>query len=79
MFLFLFLWVAATTLSDEALDGLPARLLTITQVMHRLGVSRATVYRLLASGELPSIALGRSRRVREVALLEFVERIEAAQ
>ena len=43
--------------------------LSIPEVGRRLDVSRATAYRLVASGELPSVRLGR-RRVVPVAAIE---------
>ena len=43
-------------------------------VAERLSISRATVYQLIASGDLESIKLGRSRRIPARALEEFVER-----
>lgn len=37
-----------------------------------LGVGRSTVYALLASGEAPSIKIGRSRRIRRADLEAYV-------
>lgn len=39
----------------------------------RLGVSRATVYELMASGRLESLTIGKSRRIEVRALEQFVE------
>ena len=54
------------TLTDASIDS---RLLTVPEVADRLRVHRATVYRLIHSGELPAVKLashGRSAlRVRE--------------
>ena len=41
----------------------------------RLDVGRTTVYALMASGELQSVKIGRSRRVPAAALEEYVERL----
>jgi excisionase family DNA binding protein len=41
------------------------RFLTPQEVAGHLRVSKMTVYRLLKSGELPSVRIGRSLRVRE--------------
>lgn len=41
-----------------------------------LGISRAAVYRLMADGSLPSVKIGRSRRVRHEAIVEFLDRLE---
>lgn len=37
-----------------------------------LSVSTAKIYQLMASGELPSIRIGKSRRVTRVALEQFI-------
>ena len=39
------------------------KLLTVAQVAERLGLCRATVYRLVAEGELPHIRVGNSIRL----------------
>lgn len=49
------------------------RLLTIADLAQRLAVSRSKAYALVARGAIRSVELGRSRRVSEAALLEFVE------
>lgn len=41
-----------------------AMLLKVPDVVARLGVSRAKVYELMASGDLPSVRVGSSRRIR---------------
>jgi len=46
----------------------------------RLGLGRSKMYEMLASGELPSIRLGRAIRIPAKALDEWVERrMQAAQ
>jgi excisionase family DNA binding protein len=47
-------------------------LLTIPEVAQRLGMGRTFVYELIMKGEIPSIKLGRARRVPARALEEFV-------
>jgi excisionase family DNA binding protein len=37
-------------------------LLTVSEAVERIGVSRRTVYTLIANGELPSVKVGGSRR-----------------
>ena len=44
-----------------------------------LQVSRATLYELLRRGEIPSVRIGRARRVPIAALQAYVERLEAEQ
>ena len=47
---------------QSAGDRTAPRLLTLDEVMFRLGVSRTTVFRLVAEDELPSVKVGKSRR-----------------
>lgn len=48
-------------------------LYTPVQVADALGLSRAKTYGLLRDGELPSIKIGRSRRVTRDDLQAFIE------
>ena len=43
----------------------------------KLGVSTRFIGKLIASGELPSVKIGRRRLIREAALQSFVARREA--
>jgi excisionase family DNA binding protein len=49
-------------------------LLALTDVCRLLGISRATLYRLLEANELPSIKIGRRRVVEPRALRTFIAR-----
>ena len=49
-------------------------LLTPESAARRLSIGRSALFSLLASGEIESISLGRSRRIPAVALAQFVER-----
>lgn len=49
-------------------------LMTVNEVAEATSFSRAHIYRLLASGELASVTIGRARRVRVRDLEEFIER-----
>jgi excisionase family DNA binding protein len=51
-------------------DG--ASLLTVAEVASAMRVSTMTVYRLIKSGELPAVRVGRSYRVRGSALEQFL-------
>lgn len=53
-------------------------LLTAEQAARALNVSRSRIYEWIQSGELPSVTLGRSRRVSRRALEAFVAEREAA-
>jgi excisionase family DNA binding protein len=50
------------------------KLLTVAEVSSALRVSKMTIYRLIESGELPAIRVGRSFRVPEPAYLAYLER-----
>jgi excisionase family DNA binding protein len=47
-------------------------LLTVDDVCHRLSVSRATICRMMASGELQTVKLGRSVRIPFDRLQELI-------
>lgn len=49
-------------------------LLTAAEVAERLRVSTMTVYRLIRSGELPAVRVGRNYRVRSDDLLSYLDR-----
>ncbi|GAB3979146.1 hypothetical protein GCM10029978_073740 [Actinoallomurus acanthiterrae] len=55
-----------------------ARYLTVAEVAAVMHVSKMTVYRLVHSGELPAIRVGRSFRVPELAVHDYL-REQAAQ
>jgi excisionase family DNA binding protein len=48
------------------------QLLTIVDAARHLGISRSKVYELLANGELPSVRIGRTRRIAIAALEDFI-------
>lgn len=52
-------------------------LLKVPEVAARLGVSRAKVYELMASGRLRSVRVDGSRRVRTADLIDFVAELGA--
>lgn len=54
-------------------------LLTPESAAERLAIGERTLYRLLEAGELPSVRIGRSRRIPADALVEYVERLRAEQ
>ena len=47
-------------------------LLTVPEVMAQLKISRSAVYDLLRTRELPSLTLGRARRIPAHALTDFI-------
>ena len=48
-------------------------LLTVAEVASGMRVSNMTVYRLIKSGELPAVRVGKGYRIRESALQRFLE------
>lgn len=52
---------------------LELRLLKASEVAQILNVSKAHVYNLIASGDLPSVHVGESRRVRPEDLEKYIE------
>lgn len=49
------------------------RLLKVRDICERLQMSRTIIYQMIASGEIRSVAIGRSRRVREADLDAWVQ------
>jgi excisionase family DNA binding protein len=56
-----------------SLTDVQGRLLTIDEVAERLGLSRRTVERKIATGEIPSLQLGGPRTAIRVDALELAE------
>jgi excisionase family DNA binding protein len=50
------------------------QLLSIPQLCQELGMGKSWIYRRLRSGEIPSVRLGRSIKVRREELEEYLER-----
>jgi excisionase family DNA binding protein len=57
---------------DEEQRGV--QLLSIPQLCQELGMGKSWVYRRLRSGEIPSVRLGRSIKVRRDELEEYLEK-----
>ncbi|GHG47062.1 hypothetical protein GCM10011331_07550 [Flavimobilis marinus] len=54
-------------------DAARPRFLTVAEVADEMRVSRMTVYRLVHAGELPAIRVGKSFRVPDEALRQYLE------
>ncbi|HET7173110.1 MAG TPA: helix-turn-helix domain-containing protein [Nocardioidaceae bacterium] len=50
------------------------RFLTVAEVASAMRVSKMTVYRLVHSGELPAVRVGRSFRVPESAVSDYLRK-----
>ena len=57
---------------DEQRAGV--QLLSIPQLCQELGMGKSWLYRQLRSGEIPSVRLGRSIKVRRAELEQYLER-----
>jgi excisionase family DNA binding protein len=49
------------------------RFLTVSEVARNLRVSNMTVYRLIKSGQLSAVRVGRGYRIREDDVLRYLE------
>lgn len=58
--------------TDEPLGQV--RFLTVAEVAAIMRVSKMTVYRLIHAGDLPAVKVGRSYRVPERAVHDFLRR-----
>lgn len=56
----------------------PVRLLVrVEEAAERLGIARTSMYKLIATGEVESVRVGRLRRVPVACLEEFVVRLRS--
>ncbi|GLZ38227.1 helix-turn-helix domain-containing protein [Actinokineospora sp. NBRC 105648] len=59
---------------DQDPHGLPqVQFLTVAEVATLMRVSKMTVYRLVHSGELPAVRVGKSFRVPEKAVHDYLQ------
>ena len=59
--------------SELSADGQVLQLLSIDEVCLALGMGKSWTYRKLKSGEIPSVKLGRSIKVKREDLEEYLE------
>ncbi len=65
-----------TAMSIAEMHPEPQRFMTVREVASALQVSRATVYRLIHSGGLPGMWVGRSVRVSRRVVQEFLRQAD---
>jgi excisionase family DNA binding protein len=68
-------WRAGVPSPDQMVMREPfteARLLTATEVADLMRVSRMTVYRMIKTGEMPSLRVGKGYRFREEDVHEYL-------
>jgi excisionase family DNA binding protein len=68
----------ATSTATLSTDDPTLVLLTVEEAARRLRIGRTLCYRLIGSGELESVPVGRLRRVPADAVHEYVTRLRAA-
>ncbi|WP_245673532.1 helix-turn-helix domain-containing protein [Nocardia lijiangensis] len=59
--------------SGQSVLGGGTQFLTVAEVANLMRVSKMTVYRLVHSGELPAVRVGRSFRVHAKAVHDYLE------
>jgi excisionase family DNA binding protein len=59
--------------NEEADHSGTVQFLTVAEVAGMMRVSKMTVYRLVHAGELPAVRVGRSFRVPEQAVHQYLE------
>jgi excisionase family DNA binding protein len=64
----------ATLRPEQEQQRLGVQLLSIPQLCQELGMGKSWIYRRLRSGEIPSIRLGRTIKVRRDELEEYLQR-----
>lgn len=64
---------AQPTPSSTPASMADVRFLTVAEVATALRVSKMTVYRLVHSGDLPAVRVGRSFRVPEKAVQDYLQ------
>lgn len=67
------------TIETDAGSVLSPLLLTPEEAAELLRIGRATLYRLLAHGDIRSVTIGASRRIAVADLHAYVERLRAEQ
>ena len=72
------LWITKEGDAVGSHYGVQPKLNTIEQASDRLGICRANLYKLLGSGQLRSVKIGRRRLVPEQAIADFIADLEAA-
>ncbi len=53
----------------------PPLMLRVEEAGQRLGIARTSMFRLIATGEITSVQVGRLRRIPVACLEEYVERL----
>lgn len=62
-------------MARSSANNAPQLLLTVEEAADRLRICRSNMYKLISSGEVDSIQIGRLRRVIPSALEDYVQRL----
>ncbi|HEY6566231.1 MAG TPA: helix-turn-helix domain-containing protein [Actinomycetota bacterium] len=60
-------------MAEEAQPFVTGALLTVSEVANAIRVSNMTVYRLIKSGELGAVRVGKGYRIRQTDLARFLD------
>lgn len=60
-------------MAEEAQPFVTGALLTVSEVANAIRVSNMTVYRLIKSGELGAVRVGKGYRIRQADLARFLD------
>ena len=66
--------MVSNSTGDHSESRSESKFLTVAEVAAMMRVSKMTVYRLVHSGELPAVRVGRSFRVPEDQVNEYLQR-----
>ena len=61
-------------MSDKLETVMPRKLLTVAEAAIILGISRAHLYGVVMRGEIPSVKIGKSRRLAVAVIDEWIAR-----
>ena len=61
-------------MNDDDSDYTPRLMLTVADAARRLSIGRSSCYRLISSGEIQSVHIGKLHRVPVDSLVAFVSR-----
>jgi excisionase family DNA binding protein len=67
--------MTSPTLPAPTTDDATLLLLTVEEAARRLQIGRTTAYRLIGTGELESVPVGRLRRIPAEAIPEYVAKL----
>ncbi|MBC7761551.1 MAG: excisionase family DNA-binding protein [Candidatus Saccharibacteria bacterium] len=63
-------------MNDEVIEGeAPPLLLCVEEAARRLSIARTSMFRLVGSGEVESVCVGRLRRIPVQCLEDYVSRL----